>query len=64
MQQPLSATPDEVLAVVSELYPKELDRAVAELTIRKQTDRIKQLEEQLAGAVDESAHVGHSHNDD
>ncbi|WML79180.1 hypothetical protein [Streptomyces sp. VNUA74] len=64
MQQPLSATPDELLEVFSEMYPKELDRAVAELTIRKQVARIKQLEEQLADAVDETAHHGHTHNDD
>jgi hypothetical protein len=61
MQQPLSATPDEVLAVVQEMFPRELDRAVAELTIRKQDSRIKDLEEQLADAADDKAEAGHTH---
>jgi hypothetical protein len=60
MQQ-LSATPDEVLAVVQEMFPKELDRAVAELTIRKQQERIKEMEEQLADAADDKATAGHTH---
>lgn len=58
MQQPLSATPEEVLAVVQELYPRELDRSVAELTIRKQADQIEDLRSRL-----EEAEHGHSHDD-
>lgn len=61
MQQPLSATPDEVLAVVSEMFPKELDRAVAELTVRKLQERVAELEGQLADAADAEAHHGHTH---
>lgn len=61
MQQSLSATPDEVLAVVNEMFPKELDRAVAELTIRKQQTRIAELEAQLADHIDDEAHEGHTH---
>lgn len=64
MQQSLSATPDEVLAVVNEMFPKELDRAIAELTVRKLQDRVKELESQLADAADEAAHHGHTHEHD
>lgn len=63
-QSQLSATPDEVLAVVQEMYPRELDRAVAELTIRKQTERIEELESQLADAADAEARHGHTHGPD
>lgn len=61
MQQSLSATPDEVLAVVNEMFPTELDRAMAELTIRKQAERIASLELALDHA--ESEHP-HTHADD
>lgn len=59
MQQPLSATPEEVLTVVQEMYPKELDRAVAELTIRKLSEQV----EDLRGRLEEAEH-GHSHEHD
>ncbi|MGA5435476.1 hypothetical protein ACPCIZ_12880 [Streptomyces cellulosae] len=61
MTQPLSATPDEVLAVIQELYPTQFDRAVAELTIRKQREHIDALENALAEA---EAHNGHTHDED
>ncbi|MCH5677924.1 hypothetical protein [Streptomyces gilvus] len=54
MQQPIRATPEEILAVVKELFPAPCDRAVAELMIRKQQARIQELEDQLAH--------GHSHS--
>ncbi|MGV9243597.1 hypothetical protein [Streptomyces sp. NPDC003710] len=54
MQQPIRATPEEILAVVKELFPAQCDRAVAELMIRKQQVRIQELEDQLAH--------GHSHS--
>lgn len=57
----LSATPEEVLAVVQELYPTQLDRAIAELTIRKQLERIASLETALEHA--ESKHP-HTHAED
>lgn len=41
----LNVTVEEVLEIVKELYPREFDRAVAELTIRKQAARIKELED-------------------
>jgi len=50
MQQPLSATPDELVTIVREMFPRELDRAVAELTIRKLQARVDELEECLAEA--------------
>jgi hypothetical protein len=56
MNQSLRATPDEVLAVVRELFPAQYDRAVAELMIRKQQERIQELEDQLTH--------GHSHGED
>lgn len=59
MQQPVTATPEEVLAVVNELYPRELDRAMAELTIRKQAEQIEDLRTRL-----EEAEHGHSHEHD
>lgn len=61
MQQavPLSATPEEVLSVVSEMFPKELDRAVAELTIRKLTEQVDDLRTRL-----EKAEHTHSHDDE
>lgn len=55
----LSATPEEVLAVVQEFYPAQYDRAVAELTIRKQAEHIAQLESAL-----EEAESGHTHTHD
>lgn len=57
--QNLSATAEEVLAVVREMFPTQLDRAIAELTIRKQEARIDELESQLADRIDEA--VGHKH---
>lgn len=65
MQQ-TSLSPEEVveLAVVfQEMYPRETDRAYAELTIRKQVERIKELEGRLADAADDAAHAGHTHDD-
>lgn len=59
MQQPLTVTPEEVLAVVNEMYPKELDRAIAELTIRKQNEQIEDLRTRL-----EEAEHSHSHEHD
>lgn len=64
MQKPLSATPDEVLAVVQEMFPSQLDRAVAELTIRKQDELIIHLQEQLLETTNELAHTGHAHDED
>jgi hypothetical protein len=55
--QHMSATPEEVLAVVSELYPAQYDRAVAELTIRKQAERIAFLENALSHAESEHPHT-------
>lgn len=55
----LSATPEELLAVVQEMFPAQYDRAVAELTIRKQAERIARLESAL-----ESAETGHGHTHD
>lgn len=40
----VSATPEEVLSVVQELFPREYDRSVAELTIRKLEERVVELE--------------------
>jgi hypothetical protein len=57
----LSATPEEVLATLQELYPAQYDRAVAELTIRKQAERIAFLENALEHA--ESSHP-HTHAED
>lgn len=54
----LNVTVEEVLEIVKELYPREFDRAVAELTIRKQAARIAELESQAAAQSAESAPAG------
>lgn len=43
-----SATAEELLAVVKQMFPTEYDRATAELTIRKQTEEIQRLKAELA----------------
>ena len=55
----LNASVEELLAVVKELFPREHNLAVAELTIRKQYERIRELESQLTGGHSHSH--GHSH---
>jgi S-adenosylhomocysteine hydrolase len=64
MQQQLSATPDEVVAIMQEMYPAQLDRAVAELHIRKLQARVAELESQVADHIDAVVHHDHTHNDD
>lgn len=59
MPAPMSATAEELLAVIQEMFPAQYDRAVAELTIRKQAEHIAQLESAL-----ESAETGHGHTND
>jgi hypothetical protein len=41
----MTATAEELLAVVEDLFPREFDRSRAELTIRKQAARIAELEQ-------------------
>jgi len=43
-----SATAEELLGVVREMFPVEYERATAELTIRKQTQEIQRLTAELA----------------
>ncbi len=50
----LSASPEELLAVVERMFPREFDRARAELLIVKQAERIAELERQAV----------HSHSHD
>jgi hypothetical protein len=64
MHQPMSATPDEVVAIIQEMFPSQMDRAVAELHIRKLQARVIELESQVADHIDAVAHHGHTHNDD
>ncbi|MGA5116855.1 hypothetical protein [Streptomyces pseudogriseolus] len=40
----LHATPEELLAIVEEMFPREFDRARAQLVIVKQRERIAELE--------------------
>ncbi|MGI5292781.1 hypothetical protein ACQEVF_57050 [Nonomuraea polychroma] len=47
----LTATPDEVLTVVRELFPRELDIAVLTLTTRMQQRHIYELQEQLSRTI-------------
>lgn len=69
MQQ-LDATPEELLAVVQEMFPAQYDRAFAELTIRKQDELIlrltKENESLKEDVVDRAVanHHGHSHDDE
>ncbi|WP_405844642.1 hypothetical protein [Streptomyces sp. NBC_01518] len=58
----LNASVEELLAVFKEMFPREHDLAVAELTIRKQYERIQDLEHQLAH--DHGHPHGHSHGED
>jgi hypothetical protein len=59
----------ELAQVVQELYPREVERAYAELTIRKQAAEIERLTQENASlkesVVDQSVieHHGHSHDD-
>jgi hypothetical protein len=41
----LHATPEELLAVIEEMYPREFDRARAQLVIIRQRERIAELEQ-------------------
>lgn len=50
----MNATTEEVLDVIREMYPREFDRAVAELTIRKQAARIAELEKHVHAAEEPS----------
>jgi hypothetical protein len=58
----LHATPEELLALVEEMYPREFDRARAQLLIIKQRARIAELERL---ALPEEHHVHpHQHSDE
>lgn len=57
----ITVSPDEVLTVVEEMYPRELDRAKAELAIRKQAEIIAELQRQLADKTEAESRHGHSH---
>lgn len=46
----LEATSDELLAVVRELWPREYDIAALHLIVRKQQDRIAELERGKGGS--------------
>jgi len=58
-QSQITATPDELLAVVREMFPAQYDRCAAELTIRKQAEEIDRLTHELADRADET----HGHSD-
>lgn len=60
--QPLSVTPEEVLSVVNEMFPKELDRAMAELTIRRLQARVAELEGEVDRAMESETVHGHTHD--
>lgn len=59
----------ELAQVTQELYPREVERAYAELTIRRQAAEIERLTKEnasLKGSVVDSAtsgHHGHTHGD-
>lgn len=44
----MEATAEELLAVIERMYPREFDRARAELVIVKQQQRISELESAAA----------------
>jgi hypothetical protein len=52
----VDATAEELLALIQKMFPRECDRAMAELTIQKQAVRIQELEAQVI-----DARVGHKH---
>jgi hypothetical protein len=68
MDQDISATPDELLALIEEMFPVQYDRAKAQLMIVKQSELIERLTREnksLKSSVTDAAveaHHGHSHD--
>lgn len=57
----MSATPEELLDLIEQMYPREFDRARAELLIVKQRQRIAELERLVVHEGDHSHPHPHEH---
>lgn len=59
----MEATPDELLQLIEKMYPREFDRARAELLIAKQQQRIAELES-INDSLLAQGEEKHSHSHD